>query len=541
MEWAAAAGAKVINMSLGGDPTDGTDPMSLAVDRVSAESGALFVIAAGNEGQEYTVGSPGAATSALTVGAVDRDDTLAPFSSRGPRLDEGLKPEISAPGVGIVAARAAGTEMGNPVDDLYTAASGTSMATPHVAGAAAILAQQHPGWTGAQLKDALVSTVKSTQSTVYQEGAGRVDVARAVSQRVTGTAVADFGLRFNGESPVIATRKVTYTNSGTTPVTLTLRSDVAVASVSPATLTVPAGGSADAVLSLDTGRRGVGRFGGRLTATAAGNVQVTTAIGGALDAPHRKVTFSAIGLDGRPAGVPTLQMFGDDPRFDVLAGLFEGQVGTIEVPEGDYLLNAQVPTSGEAACSRSTSRRRRRSARHVRVLVALAARRAPGRGRSAGDAGSAARQPVAVVPRVRRHAPVRPGRRRQEGARQGRGAVLGQRVHPDRRGHRGRSGRDPARTAARCQRRSAVGSGRPGTLGRAHGRAHQHRRAGDPRPGRPAGRFRRAHPDHGESLPVRRLAGLAAAGAGEGGAPGQRVQLAAHHRPLLGQRRSFRR
>ena len=146
MEWAAHSGAKVVSMSLGGDPTDGTDPMSQAVNDLTAETGALFVVAAGNAGAARTVGSPGAAASALTVGAVDRDDNLAEFSSRGPRLgDNGLKPEITAPGVGIVAARAAGTTMGTPVDDAYTTASGTSMATPHVAGAAAILAQEHPG------------------------------------------------------------------------------------------------------------------------------------------------------------------------------------------------------------------------------------------------------------------------------------------------------------------------------------------------------------------------------------------------------------
>src|SRR5206468_2123352 len=67
MQWAADSGARVINMSLGGDATDGTDPMSEAVNDLSASSGALFVIASGNEGGDYTVGTPGAATSALTV------------------------------------------------------------------------------------------------------------------------------------------------------------------------------------------------------------------------------------------------------------------------------------------------------------------------------------------------------------------------------------------------------------------------------------------------------------------------------------------
>ncbi|MFI6757512.1 S8 family serine peptidase, partial [Micromonospora sp. NPDC050417] len=82
MEWAAAQGAAVVSMSLGGTPGEGGDPLSEAVDRITAESDTLFVVAAGNEGTDYSVGTPGTAASALTVGAVDRDESLAPFSSR---------------------------------------------------------------------------------------------------------------------------------------------------------------------------------------------------------------------------------------------------------------------------------------------------------------------------------------------------------------------------------------------------------------------------------------------------------------------------
>src|SRR5690606_16016887 len=124
---------------------DGTEPQDQAVDQLTAQTGALFVIAAGNSGpNSQTVSSPGSADTALTVAAVDRSDRLANFSSRGPRRGDGaLKPEIAAPGVGIVAARAGGAQIG----DLYTSSTGTSMATPHVAGAAAILAQKYPDWT----------------------------------------------------------------------------------------------------------------------------------------------------------------------------------------------------------------------------------------------------------------------------------------------------------------------------------------------------------------------------------------------------------
>ena len=172
-------------MSLGTPrSSDGTDPLSQAVDRLSAILGALFVVAAGNNGPaEGSVSAPGAADLALTVGAVDKDDEAASFSSRGPAGgDFAVKPEIVAPGAGIVAARAAGTSLGNLLDPHYTSLNGTSMATPHVAGAAAILAQQHPELGRRELKARLVSTATRWTQPVAFQGAGRLDVAAAVSR-----------------------------------------------------------------------------------------------------------------------------------------------------------------------------------------------------------------------------------------------------------------------------------------------------------------------------------------------------------------------
>ncbi|MFC6022029.1 S8 family serine peptidase [Plantactinospora solaniradicis] len=367
MEWAAEQGAAVVNMSLGGGPTDGSDPLSQALDRITAETGTLFVVAAGNEGANYTVGSPGAAPSALTVGAVDRDESLADFSSRGPRLgDEGLKPEVTAPGVGIVAARAAGTTMGTPVDDRYTAASGTSMATPHVAGAAALLAQAHPDWSAARLKDVLVSTAQTNPDlSVFDEGTGRIDVARAVGQRVYASGQVDFGLHTDPDTSVAARsgaaavpvgKVVTYTNDGPAPVTLTLAVELEnVATEVPetdavtagtGTVTVPAGGSVDVPVTVDLTRLDRGLFGGWITATGPDGILATTAVGVSLDGPRHKVTFRAAGRDGQPAAVPVIALMGDSSRWDHLGFLFPGTTSTVEVAEGSYLLHALIEDGG---------------------------------------------------------------------------------------------------------------------------------------------------------------------------------------------------
>ena len=350
MEWAAAQGAKVVNMSLGGEPTDGTDPLSQAVNDITARSGTLFVVSAGNEGRDQSIGTPGAAASALTVGAVDRNDVLAGFSSRGPRLgDEGLKPEITAPGVGIVAARAAGTAMGQPLDNLYTAASGTSMAAPHVSGAAVLLAQAHPDWKADRLKDALVSTAKTTADlSVYAQGAGRVDVARAVAQKVYATGVADFGLQTTTGA---STKTITYRNDTSGPVTLNLAVDVTnldarkpetdALSV-PSTITVPASASVDVPVAMDPAKLDRGLHSGWIVATGPNGIVTHTAVGALRQGPKHTITLRAVGLDGRPTAVPVLSLFGDNARSDTLAWIPSGGAFRAQLEEGTYLLHSIV-------------------------------------------------------------------------------------------------------------------------------------------------------------------------------------------------------
>ncbi|WP_229907663.1 S8 family serine peptidase [Amycolatopsis oliviviridis] len=359
IDWAVAQGAKILSLSLGAGVTDGADPLSEQIDTYSAKSGTLFVVAAGNSGPgDRTVTTPGAATSALTVGAVDRDNKLAWFSSRGPRLrDASVKPEITAPGVGIVAARAAEGSMGEPVDDNYTAASGTSMATPHVAGAAAILLQQQPGLTGQALKNTLVTTAKDVGLRWYEQGAGLLDVARAVSQKATGTAVANFGRNERTtNSAVQAVRQLSYTNAGDQPLNLNLNLAVQPwdGAAKPTTgmrlaktnLSIPPKSSTTVDLSVNPSEGVAGVYGGVVVATTANGNSVRTPVSTYNAAELFPVTVRVRDSAGGPAQLASAQLIDDsggagnrnDPFLDQLSqqiGLVDG-IGRVLVPAGRY-------------------------------------------------------------------------------------------------------------------------------------------------------------------------------------------------------------
>ncbi|MET8130133.1 S8 family peptidase [Streptomyces sp. NPDC005065] len=357
MEWAAGEQhAKVVNMSLGADvDTDGTDPMSQAVNNLTASTGTLFVIAAGNSGPgRSTVGTPGAAEAALTVGAVDRDDSLAPFSSRGPRLgDWAVKPDVTAPGVGIVAARAAGTTMGDPVDANYTAASGTSMATPHVTGAAALLAQQHPDWNAQQLKDALTSTAHTVPGTkVTEQGGGRIDLAAAIGP-ITATGTVTLAPLQTGDTGG-QTATLRYTNTGDHEVTLNLALNLAteggralpdgVVSPDSSTVHIAPGTTADVPLRTDAAHAVRGNFYGYVTATSAdGAVLAHTTVSLVVHAPQHRLTVVYRDRDGQivPGRLPAI--WGPDGWVEYT----DRDTATAVVEEGTYDLSTQFGDSSD--------------------------------------------------------------------------------------------------------------------------------------------------------------------------------------------------
>ncbi len=187
---------KIINISLGGigDPDD---PLSQAVDNV-ALLGVLPVVAAGDAGSaRKSILSPGVARHAFTVASTYADDEVDFLSSRGPVVwgngADGfwtlMKPDISAPGVEICAARAANTEIGSTCrGDTFVYASGTSLAVPHVSGAAALLMEAHPTWNARQTRAALHATALSLVDPYLEapfepqaQGAGFIDVAAAAA------------------------------------------------------------------------------------------------------------------------------------------------------------------------------------------------------------------------------------------------------------------------------------------------------------------------------------------------------------------------
>ncbi|MFF0339591.1 S8 family serine peptidase [Kribbella sp. NPDC004875] len=357
MEWAAHR-AKVVSMSLGStEPSDGTDPMALAVDQLSAETGALFVIAAGNYGRVGGIGSPGAAASALTVGAVDGNDERAYFQDMGPRLgDATVKPEIVAPGVDVLAARAAKSSG----TGYYKSLSGTSMATPHVAGAAALLVQEHPDWTGEQIKSALVSTAKPLAGeTAYQVGGGRLDVPAAAFGKVIATATRDFGFHawpHGDDAPV--QRSITYTNLGDTPATLDLSTDVTSdgTTAAPAGLftlgatqvTVPANGTATVDVTATPNLATPGStYSGTVVAKQAGQRVAQTAVGLVMEGERYDLNVHAIGRDGKPAGgFLTLYKYGDQFVSTLEIDPTTGSVSTQRLEPGVYTATSWLEVDG---------------------------------------------------------------------------------------------------------------------------------------------------------------------------------------------------
>ncbi|MGW0856871.1 S8 family peptidase [Streptomyces sp. NPDC002690] len=356
MEWAKAEGADVVSMSLGAPvPDDGGDPMAQAVNALSANGGPLFVIAAGNSYGAGTISAPGSAADALTVAAVDKQDNRADFSSMGPLINtHGLKPDVSAPGVGI---NAAASQSVPGIEGMYQSMDGTSMATPHVAGAAAILKQRHPDWSGQRVKNALMSTSKQLPAyTPYEQGTGRVDVKAAIDTTIEATGsveVADYAWPHDA-SDEVAERTITYTNTGKQDVTLRLAtdSDSDAYTLSTPELTVPAGSSAEAVLSVDPSRIDAGTlFSGQVLATdATGATVAHTGFAVSKEEERYDLTIQLRDRAGEPADGQVVFAALDDPTLSVVN--VSGDT-TLRLPPGNYSAWSTLDIDGDRTDSKA--------------------------------------------------------------------------------------------------------------------------------------------------------------------------------------------
>jgi serine protease AprX len=201
---------RILNVSLGAPADDpATAPLTEAVERLWAD-GVTVVAASGNEGGG--VDAPGLDPYVVTVGAVDPAGAVPSWSSRGPDFAGRVKPDLVAPGVGLVGLRAPGStvDLANPearVGDRYFRGSGTSMSTAVATGAAALVAGAHPEWGPDRVKAALTGTADPLEQPAGGveradgSGAGTLDLEAALGAATVTPANADlFPLRPAGRA-----------------------------------------------------------------------------------------------------------------------------------------------------------------------------------------------------------------------------------------------------------------------------------------------------------------------------------------------------
>ena len=171
IDYAVSHGAKVLSNSWGGKGDDGNQALFDAIERAKAKD-VLFIAAAGNDGTNNDGNDPSYPAAftndnMISVAATDKDDKMAFFSNFGPKTTH-----LAAPGVNVYS-----TVPGNK----YASLSGTSMAAPHVAGAAALLWSKNPTWNYKKVKDVLL---KSTDSVSTLQGkvatGGRLNILKAL-------------------------------------------------------------------------------------------------------------------------------------------------------------------------------------------------------------------------------------------------------------------------------------------------------------------------------------------------------------------------
>ncbi len=186
LEWGESLGADISCSSLGYldwysyEDLDGNSAVTTIAIDIASNLGVLCINSAGNEGDDpwYYIIAPADADSVLSVGAVNRDGSIANFSSRGPTYDGRIKPEVCALGVSAYCVR-------SNTEDIYRAASGTSFSAPLAAGAAAVIMSANPEWTNMQVREAMMMTASLSNTPDNMYGYGILNTWAAINYQFT--------------------------------------------------------------------------------------------------------------------------------------------------------------------------------------------------------------------------------------------------------------------------------------------------------------------------------------------------------------------
>lgn len=189
---------RIANLSIGSPGSNSLDPLVKAVN-AAWDCGIIMTIAAGNNGpKNSSITSPGISKKAITVGSSDDSESVTiwgssqkNFSGRGPTLECVIKPDIVAPGANIVSCLSptayidsSNTEGVKIVDKNYLQLSGTSMSTPIVTGAIALLLQKYPSLTPNDVKYMLKYSTTDLGYPKNQQGWGLIDIEKLISREV---------------------------------------------------------------------------------------------------------------------------------------------------------------------------------------------------------------------------------------------------------------------------------------------------------------------------------------------------------------------
>ncbi len=288
---AADQGAKIISMSIGGG---GTTTLQSAVD-YAWNKGVILVAAAGNDGAPNSIDYPAAYDNVIAVAALDSTKARASYSDGGPQLD------IAAPGTDVLSSY-------NTNDTTYSLLSGTSMATPHVAGALALALSCAPQTTNLQLRNALLSTAEDLGAPGRDDsfGYGLARADRLVASLCTG----------GGTTTTTAPSTTTSTSGATTTSIATTTTSAATTTTGAATTTTT---RATTTTTQPTTTTTAPADPDPSTPNLANGQQVSAAVPAAGDVYYKiKV----------PAGATQLQVVMTGPACGLLACSFDADLST---------------------------------------------------------------------------------------------------------------------------------------------------------------------------------------------------------------------